>query len=199
MKDLNPYILALHCAAYRLALAAAHVICACICASISSLINFALQASKDVSWVAAPFRSTLELGRWIHASPDRFTIWKKFRDETGEDGLVIKSPSDTRWLTVNFSCQALKTSLVTTAKTLHSLRKSDATAFGMLHQILSAKYLTLLLTFCDALPALSMLSQTFQREDLDISMIENRVRDTKAVIEQLIDHPGRLLLVCIWS
>lgn len=155
--------------------------------SLFSMSHF--QASKEVDWINRPFRETIEkLGKWIHGSADRFAIWRKHREETKEGGHALTMPFDTRWLTVDKACEALVSSLVTTAKTLESA--GDADAMGILHQLLSVKFLMVLLTFCDAMPALSKLSLTFQREDLDVSMVEPRVRDTKGVVERLIDHPG---------
>lgn len=159
------------------------------------LVMFGVQASKEVDWINRPFRETLEkLGKWIHGSADRFAIWRKFRDEGKQDGKekghALAQPFDTRWLTVDKACEALESSMVTTAKTLEAA--GDADAAGILYQLLSVKFLMVLLTFCDAMPALSMLSLTFQREDLDLSMVEPRVQETKEFVERLIDKPGTI-------
>ena len=93
------------------------------------------------------------------------------------------------------SCQAFLKSLVTIAKTLEAVRKNDATAKGLLKQMRSAKFLIILSAFCDALPALNSLSKTFQCEDVDISMIHARVKQTKESVEHQIDNPGKRVLI----
>jgi hypothetical protein len=150
-----------------------------------------VQSSKEVDWVNRPFRETLEkLGKWIHASADRTATFVMCRSETPEEsgGHALAMPYDTRWLSVDRACEALESSLVTTAKTLQ--REGDKDGKGVLYQLLSVKFLMVLLTFCDAMPVLSNLSRTFQREDVDMSMVEPRVKETIGYIERLIDKPG---------
>jgi hypothetical protein len=156
------------------------------------------QASKETDWVYKPFRTTIEeLGRWVHGSAERQAIWVGERKSTGEGGQMLKMPSDTRWLTVEQACQSLRSSLLTTAKTLDAAKKTDAVAKGILHQLCSVKFLTVLYYFCDALPWFSRLSLVFQRADVDISMIDRNVTQTKLEIEKLIDAPGALSIALL--
>jgi len=131
---------------------------------------------------------------WIHASAERQARWNQERRECKERGLVLKKPSDTRWLSVEHACAALLSSLVTTARTLNGVRDNDAVAKSLLHNSCNVKFLTLMLCFCDVLPFFGTLSKTFQREDVDISMIEPRVQATKTAIENQIEHKGMCLL-----
>ena len=68
--------------------------------------------------------------------------------------------------------------------------KDDDVAHGLLHAIKTYNFVATTYLLCDVLPHLTSLSLLFQKEDVDLSVIQPQVTATLSVLKSLQTQPG---------
>ena len=181
LKRDNPCTIAIHCVCHRLALA-------------STDSNEYTKYIQDVSDI---LRQT-----WKHFenSPKRMALLMKVLTNVNEVRVSstkgkkvlakkLKKACKTRCLSFDKSVEAMKQQYCGVIQTLQELdnKHNDATAAGLLKKMKNAKFIGALYILAEVLPVLSSLSYTFQRSNINFSLIQPQVKATKQHLNQIAE------------
>ena len=153
LKHRQPKLIAIHCVAHRLALAAA-------------------ESSERVRFIRYTFKPTLaQLFKFYENSAVRTAGSKSIEQLLETPELKLKRPAETRWLSHDAACQTLVKVLqaVITSLEQEATERGDALARGLCKIVKKYKFIATLYMMCDVLPVVSHLSRTFQYSALDLS------------------------------
>ncbi|XP_015761809.1 PREDICTED: uncharacterized protein KIAA1586-like [Acropora digitifera] len=181
LKRDNPCTIAIHCVCHRLALA---------CTDSNEYTKYI----QDVSDI---LRQT-----WKHFenSPKRMALLMKVLTNVNEVRVSstkgkkvlakkLKKACKTRWLSFDKSVEAMKQQYCGVIQTLQELdsKHNDATAAGLSKKMKNAKFIGALYILAEVLPVLSSLSYTFQRSNINFSLIQPQVKATKQHLNQIVE------------
>lgn len=182
LKRDNPCIISIHCVCHKLALA---------CTDSNEDTKYI----KDVSDI---LRQT-----WKHFenSPKRMALLMKVltnlnkvkvSSTNGKKVLAkkLKKACKTRWLSFDKSVEAMKQQYCGVMQTLQELDSThnDATAAGLLKKMKNAKFIGALYILAEVLPVLSSLSLTFQRSNINFSLIQPQIKVTKQHLNRIVEE-----------
>ncbi|CAG2231770.1 unnamed protein product [Mytilus edulis] len=123
-------------------------------------------------------------------------------DENTEKGTILGGPQlkmkevlDTRWLSHDRAVTAIRECLPALIASLEreASERSDATAAGLAMFVKTTKFVASIHMMSDILPHLARLSKTFQKTDIDFTLIETLVSATQITITKLIEQPGHYM------
>ena len=157
LKRKNPYLLSLHCAAHKLALASS-------------------QAAKKVPAIAQYQKSLSAIYTYFSHSSVHTEGLTEVQRILEEPEIKMKRLYQVRWLSFDVTVDAVLRSipaLVTFFE--HEAQQGDPTAIGIHSCICSYKFLTITHFVKDILSILTKLSLTFQLTDIDMSVIQPKV------------------------
>ena len=154
LKQRNPYLVAIHCVAHRLALACS-------------------QAGESVQYVQKFKKSLTTLYWYFQASAVRTAGLKAVQELLDSPVLKIKEARDVRWLSHDNAVQTLRRTLpaVLTALEREASEKEEPVAIGLVKVMKHYEFVSCLYLMCEVLPHLSHLSRLFQAEYIQLSMV----------------------------
>ena len=172
LKDQVPFLVANHCIAHRLALAAG-------------------QAANEITYLKR-FKAVLDqLYCFYENSPVCSAGLKSIQEVLNDPCLKLTQAKDVRWLSHDKAVSNLRrcllsviTSLEREAEERYNVEASGLAAFVKTYKFVSALYM-----FCDVLPPLAGLSRAFQKHDIDFTVVKPLVAGTKAAIDALLLVP----------
>ncbi|XP_030281580.1 zinc finger protein 862-like [Sparus aurata] len=167
LKGQSKHLVAIHCIAHRLALAAG-------------------QAGEAVAYFRNKFKQNLgELFRFYDNSACRMSRLHQIQDMLDIIRTTMKNAVDTRWLSHDEACKALHKSLPVVLLSLDHEAKDNVTAFGLLAWLKDYRTLATLYLLCDLLPHLSALSRCFQHAKINLLQIHSNVQTTVALVRTM--------------
>ena len=107
--------------------------------------------------------------------------------------LCLKKTIHTRWLSHDQAVTAIRHSLLTTLER-EVAEREDAVARGLVRAVKCYKFVATLSLLSDVLPHLSALSLVFQRENVDLCIMEPQTAAKVASLKHLHNHSGPYLL-----
>ena len=167
----NPYLVAIHCVAHRLALACS-------------------QAGEKVSYIQK-FKKALTTLYWVfQASAVRTAGLKSIQEMLNSPALKMKEAKDVRWLSHDQAVQTLRRTLpaVLTALEREGSENGEPVAIGLVRIMKCYEFVACLYLMCEVLPHLSHLSRLFQAEYIQLSMIRPYLN---ACIKSLTSYKDR--------
>ena len=173
LKKHNPGMVSIHCGAHRLALASS-------------------QAALEVPYMKKYDSHLITLFYHFANSSVREAALHLIQELMGEPILRLKKAVHTRWLSHEAAVTAIRRTLPSLMATIESevAEKDDAVAHGLLHAIKTYNFVATTYLLCDVLPHLTSLSLLFQKEDVDLSVIQPQVTATLSVLKSLRTQPG---------
>ena len=107
----------------------------------------------------------------------------------------LKKAIRTRWLSHDHAVTAIRCTLPSLLTTLEkeAAEGNDAVAQGLVRAIKSYNFVATLYLLSDVLPHLSSLSLVFQRESVDLCIVEPQVAATIATLKHLCSQAGPYL------
>ena len=167
LKRSNPFMLAMHCVAHKLALASENA------ASAVPYCNH--------------HRSTLKgLYNFFHTSPKNYSALKDMMDILNDQEVHIQQIHTVRWLTIHRAVEAIRKcfpSLLATLSTI-ATTENDPVAEGLYKAIRAYKFIVFTHFLCDILGDLTYLSCFFQRDNLDFSQVQSAIEGTIDLIKE---------------
>jgi hypothetical protein len=173
LKQHSPKMIAVHCVNHRLALAAAH-------------------ASNNIPYLQK-FKSLIQtLFYFYQNSAVRMASLHTIQGILNDPQIKCKQAKDVRWLSHDNAVKTLVRALPSVLISLdrESSENSEPTAHGLLKFMKSYKFVATLYLLSDILPHLSRLSKIFQKEDIDLSLIQPCLQSTVEAISQYKHTPG---------
>ena len=176
LKEHNPEIVSLHCGAHRLALASS-------------------QAAQHVPYLKTFDAHLIALYYHFKNSPVREAAFHEIQKIMDEPVLHLKKAIHTRWLSHDQAVTAIRRTLPSLLTTLEKevAEKNDAVARGLVHAVKSYNFVATLYLLSDVLPHLSSLSLVFQRESVDLCIVEPQVAAAIATLKHLCNQAGPYL------
>jgi hypothetical protein len=170
LEALNAFLIAVHCIAHRLALAAG-------------------QSAKTINYLKHKYLPVVyKIYSFFNNSAVRKAELKKLTDELGLDEFFPKEPKDTRWLSHGNATAAIWEHISVLIRFLRDnkeIRKTDPTAPGMAKVLCTFFFLATLNLFADVLPKLNDLSRFFQsKTGVDLVSIQPRVQGLTELLLQ---------------
>ena len=140
----NPYLVAIHCVAHRLALACS-------------------QAGEKVPYVQKFKRALTTLYSFFHTSAVRTAGLKAIQELLNSPSLKMKEAKDVRWLSHDQAVQTIQITLpaVLTALEQEGTENGEPVAIGLVRVMKCYEFVACLYLMCDVLPHLSHLSRLF--------------------------------------
>ena len=176
LKKHNWEIISIHCGAHRLALASS-------------------QAALEVPYMKRYDSHLITLFYHFANSPVREAELHLIQEVMGEPILRLKKAVHTRWLSHDAAVSAIRRTLPSLIATIESLitEKDDAVARGLLHAVKTYNFVATTYLLSVILPHLTSLSLLFQKEDINISVVQPQVTATISVLKSLRNKPGPYL------
>lgn len=170
LKSVVPTLIATHCSAHRLSLAA------CDASNASSMIQ-RFQRILNQIYV------------FFSRSSVRTAELSEMQRVLNEPHLKLQHPTETRWLSHQNAVDALQRCLKAVYTTLQNeAAEGEATAHGLCNEIEKPTFVALLL-LSNILGVLGNLSRTFQLAQLNLLIVEQLVTDAKAALGVIKDKP----------
>ena len=109
-----------------------------------------------------------------------------------EPVLCLKKAAFTRWLSHDQAVTTIRKTLKSLLTTLERevAENDNAVARGLLHAMKSYNFIASVYLLSDVLPELTALSLVFQREDVDLTIVQPQVSATVGSLKLLLSHPG---------
>ena len=177
----NPCMINIHCVCHKLALA----------------FTDSNEDTKYIQDVSNILRQT-----WQHFenSPKRMALLIKVLtnlkhlqvNSTKGKGMLakkLKKACKTKWLSFDKSVEAMKQQNCGVLQTLQTLDSeyNDATAAGLPKKMKNAKFVGALYILAEVLPPLSSVSQTFQRSNVNFSLIQPQLKAAKQRLNRIVE------------
>lgn len=165
-----PYLVHTHCLAHRLALGCG-------------------DSLKDNS-VIRNFRNMFNgVYAFFHTSANRTSLLSEMQGIYNDPVLKMKEPHEIRWLSVYDSVEAVFRSYPSLVATFKSL-SSNATASGYHTYFQKEKNAYLTAYFADIHSELSLLSKTFQRDNLHFIEVKGLIETTVNELQEIVNKDG---------
>lgn len=173
LRGHNCEMISIHCGAHRLALASSQA---------AHAITYLKRFDDHLNTIFYHFANSSVREAALH----------KVQSMLEEPVLCLKKAAFTRWLSHDLAVTTIR-------KTLHSLlatlerevaENDNAVARGLLHAMKSYDFIASVYLLSDVLPKLTALSLVFQREDVDLTIIQPQVNATVSSLKLLLNHPG---------
>ena len=184
LKQLNPFLVQVHCVAHKLAL----------CLS---------NAAKTVNPVSNYKDTILAVYNYFSNSAVRYNKLKTIMEQTlGEPELQLREPIYTRWLSLHSSVEIVSRIWHSLVLTLEDQASGEAEgvspagsarAKGLHNQITKFEFVAITALLHDLLQVISKLSKSFQAQSLDLSMIHPLVEATKSSLNDMQRVPSARL------
>ena len=168
IKEMCPWLISNHCVAHRLALAAG-------------------QTADEITYVKT-FKAILsQLYRFYDFLAVCTAGLRGIHEVLNDPKLKLTKALDVRWLLHERAVENQRKCLpsVITSLEREASERHDAQAPGLATFIKSFKFVATFLMLADVLPPLANLSRTFQRKDLDYTLVKPLVSGTKATLQNL--------------
>ena len=172
LKRKNPCMVSIHCVAHRLALASSQA---------AEGINVIVQYQKTLSAIYSHFS---------HSSvrTEHLAVVQQVLEEPE---IKMKKLFEVRWLSFHNAVDAVLRSLTSLIVYFEdAAEKGDPAAAGIYRAISTYPFLALTHLLGDVLSILTKLSETFQREQLDISLIQPKVTAALDALRSMKSHNG---------
>ena len=176
LKAHAPRMIAIHCVNHRLALAASH-------------------AADNIPYLQR-FKTNLQyLFTFYQNSPVRLAGLHAIQEVLNDPIIKCKEAKDVRWLSHLNSIKAVIRTLPSLYVSLdrEASERSEPTAHGLLKFIKSYEFIACAYLLADVLPHINRLSLIFQRQNIDLTLIQPCLQATIASINQHKDTPGPYL------
>ena len=173
LKQHSPRMLAVHCANHRLALAAAH-------------------ASDNIPYLQR-YKSILQtLFYFYQNSAVRMASLHAIQEVLNDPLIKCKLAKDVRWLSHDNAIKALIRTFPSILVSLdrEASEKGEATAHGLLSFMKCYKFVATTYLLSDVLPHISRLSRIFQKENVDLTLIQPCLQTTIDAIKDYKDNTG---------
>ena len=176
LKAHNPEMISIHCGAHRVALASS-------------------QAATSVAYLKTFDSHLTTLYYHFANSAVREASLHEVQAVMGEAVLRLKKAIHTRWLSHDQAVMAIRRTLSSLIVTLERevAEKDDAVARGLVKAMNSHQFVATIYLLSDVLPHLTTLSLVFQRQAVDLSLVQPQVSATIASIKFLRSKPGPIL------
>ena len=173
LKRHSPRMIAVHCANHRLALAAAH-------------------AADGIPYLQR-YKSILQtLFYFYQNSSVRMASLHAIQEVLNDPVIKCKQAKDVRWLSHDNAIKALIRTLPSILVSLdrEASENGEATAHGLLNFMKCYKFVACTYLLSDVLPHLSRLSRIFQKENVDLTLIQPCLKTTIDAIKVYKTSPG---------
>ena len=173
LKDQVPFLVANHCIAHRLALAAG-------------------QSANEIPYLKR-FKDILDqLYRFYEYSAVRTAGLKEIQDILNDPQMKLTQAKDVRWLSHDKAVHNLRRCFpsVITSLEREAEERNNAEAVGLAKFVKTYNFVAALYMLSDVLPSLAGLSRAFQKHDIDFTVVRPLVIGTKAAIDALYETPG---------
>lgn len=181
LKRDNPCTISIHCVCHRLALACT-------------------DSNEDTKYIQDVCDILRQTWKHFENSPKRMALLMKVLANVNEVRVSstkgkkllakkLKKACKTRWLSFDKSVEAMKQQYCGVIQTLQELdsKHNDATAAGLLKKMKNAKFIGALYILAEILPVLSSLSLTFQRSNINFSLIQPQIKATKQRLNKIVE------------
>ena len=178
----NPCMITIHCVCHRLALACT-------------------DSNEDTKYIQDVSNILRQTWQHFENSPKRMALLikvltnlnhLKVSSTKGKRMLAkkLKKACKTRWLSFDKSVEAMKQQYCGVLQTLQKLDSeySDATAAGLVKKMKNAEFVGLLYILAKVLPTLSSVSLTFQRSNVNFSLIQPQLKAAKRRFNRIVEE-----------
>ncbi|XP_011409071.1 PREDICTED: zinc finger protein 862-like, partial [Amphimedon queenslandica] len=167
LKIKVPGLIATHCSAHRLALAAS-------------------DAAHTTPWFARFERILNQVYSFFSRSAVHTAELVEIQRMMDHPKLKLKKPSETRWLSLENAVSALRCCYRPVKAVLENeAAEGDATALGLHTQLKKPEFIVNIHFLCDVLDTVGSLSKAFQSNQVNLLGIENLVKEKLSVLEEL--------------
>ena len=173
-KELNPYLIANHCTAHRLALASE-------------------KAASQVQYLSKYLEITNKLGKMVKYSPKFCRILEECKLENKEKAKKLKQVFFTRWLSFGDCVQALVcclASVLTALKRCIAENSQNVSYTALLKSMSNIKFIGMTFFLADAVGLLATLSKSMQKESLVFADCAIEISATAEALRGLQEKPG---------
>ncbi|XP_070532042.1 zinc finger protein 862-like [Ptychodera flava] len=171
-KEVNPFLIAIHCCAHRLALASA-------------------QAAHSVKLIDKFEQHLVQIFNYFHYSTKHKARLRNIFGILGQQARLFVRPCDTRWLSVTGSVEAVIANLRAMMICLASDADSgESAAIGLLKIVSTYEFMGTLHLMGDVLSHIAKLSLQFQRSTTDFSLVCGSVNAVCRVLTDMKENPG---------
>lgn len=174
LKGHVSHIISIHCAAHRLALATAH-------------------ASEAVTYIKKYSTMLKTIYAFYHRSPVRTASLHEIQQVLGDPSIKFKEPKHVRWLSHGRAIIAIRTSLPSLIASLEKEAVNEPTAAGLVKAVTTYEFVACTYLLSDILTSLNNLSLTFQKRDIDMSIVQPRVESTIFFLTSLKSVDGPIM------
>ena len=175
LKRKNPYLVSLHCAAHRLALASS-------------------QAADKVKAIAQYQKSLSGIYSYFSHSNVYIVGLREVQRVLEETEIKMKRLYQFRWLSFDITVDDVLQSLPALMTFFeHKAQEGDPTAIGIHRCITTYKFFALTHLVKDILSVITKLCLTFQSPDIDVSLIQPKVIVTIDALDNMKSHNGPCL------
>jgi hypothetical protein len=173
MKALQPAMAHVHCVAHRCALAAK-------------------DATGNVETIADYRLCLQQLFKLYRASGDRTHRLKELCDTLDEaDYRCLKHPISVRWLSLGKAVDAVKHAWPALVLELEEeAQRHNPAAHGLLRKAKMFSFVAITYMLADVIPVIEKLNLTFQKDNVNLSVVKPVVRSTIDTLSRLLDHAG---------
>ena len=172
LKQHTPRMLAVHCANHRLALAAAH-------------------AADNIPYLQR-YKSILQTLYFYQNSAVGMASLHSIQEVLNDPHIKCKLAEYVRWLSHDHAIKALIRTFPSILVSLdrEASENNEATAHGLLNFMKCYKFIATTYLLSDVLPHLSRLSPIFQKENIDLTLIQPCLQTTIDTIKEYKDNAG---------
>ena len=173
-KELNPYLIANHCTAHRLALASE-------------------KAASQVQYLSKYLEITNKLGKMVKYSPKFCRILDESKLENREKARKLKQVFFTRWLSFSECVQALVCCLASVLTALNKCiegNSQNVSYVGLLKSMSNVKFIGMTFFLADAVGLLATLNKSMQKESLVYADCAIEISATAEALRTLQEKPG---------
>ena len=174
LKEQTPFLVANHCIAHRLALACG-------------------QAANEIPYLKK-FKDILDqLYRFYDNSAVRTAGLRAIQEVVNDPHLKLTQAKDVKWLSREKAVTNLRKCFASVITSLEreAEERNCAQAAGLLAFIKKYKFVAALYMLSDILLPLANLSRSFQRKEVDFTIVKPLAQGTKATIDALLMTPGQ--------
>ncbi|XP_011403997.1 PREDICTED: SCAN domain-containing protein 3-like [Amphimedon queenslandica] len=173
MKRANPYIVPIHCIAYRLSLATS-------------------QASKQITCLQRYKRVLVSIYSYFSHSSVRLDRLREIQNVLDSPVLKYKQLYYVRWLSLHIAVSAVQRTLPALISFFdnEASQYEDPAARGLTKQLSTYQFITTTNLLCDVLDIITRLSKIFQGTNIAFSIIQLMVNSAIRALQTLQSSPG---------
>ena len=174
LKAHVPHLVSIHCVAHRLALATSH-------------------AAESVPYIKKYSKALQTIYAFYHRSSVRVSALHELQSILGDPCLQFKEPKSVCWLSHGRAVTAVRRCLPSLLASLEHEAADEPTTSGLLKIVGTYEFIACTYFISDILTSVNNLSLTFQKQNVDISIVQPCVQSTIVFLNSLKVSDGAIM------